>query len=125
MFNSKDGALTFNLPKMRAMTVSALCIFLDISPNTWLAHRTREGFLPICSRVDEIIWTQKFQGAAAGLLNPSIFARDLGLADRSKLSGRDGGPIKADVTVTEMLLVAVPIPERDADGYAIKKSDQS
>lgn len=34
-------------------------------------------------------------------------------------SGPGGGPIQS--TVTEVRLVAVPIPERDADGYPIKK----
>lgn len=122
-FGSKDGPQTIDLPKMRAMSVSALCIFLDISPHTWADYRAREDFTPICSRVDEIIRSQKFQGAAADLLNPSIIARDLGLADKSEHSGPNGGPIKSETTITEMLLVAVPIPERDADGYPIKKGD--
>jgi hypothetical protein len=32
--------------------------------------------------VEEIIRTQKFEGASADLLNPNIIARDLGLADK-------------------------------------------
>jgi hypothetical protein len=65
---------------MRAMTISGLCIFLDISRPTWVEYRAKEGFSSIVSRVDEIIRTQKFEGASADLLNPSIIARDLGLA---------------------------------------------
>lgn len=79
--------------KMRAMTVSGLCIFLDIGRSTWDEYRTKDDFLGIVSRVDEIIRTQKFEGASADLLNPSIIARDLGLADKSELTGKDGGPI--------------------------------
>jgi len=82
------------LPKMRAMTIAGLCIFLDISTETWREYRSREGFLGITTRVDDIIRTQKFQGAAADLLNPNIIARDLGLAEKSEHSGTDGGPIK-------------------------------
>lgn len=70
------------VPKMRAITVSGLCIFLDISLQTWTQYRSRQGFADITARVDEIIRTQKFQGAAADLLNASIIARELGLAER-------------------------------------------
>jgi len=83
-----------SLPKMRAMTVASLCIFLDISMSSWQNYREREDFVAVTTRVDEIIKTQKFQGAAAGLLNPNIIARDLGLAERSEHSGKDGGPIE-------------------------------
>src|SRR5258708_6949863 len=89
-----QGAVTIeNLPKMRAMTISGLCIFLDISVRTWGDYRAREDFVPITTRVDEIIRTQKFQGAAADLLNPNIIARDLGLADKSEITGANGGPV--------------------------------
>lgn len=90
-----QGAVTVHeLGKMRAMTVTGLCIFLDITFQTWSEYRIREGFTEITTRVDEVIRNQKFQGAAAGLLNASIIARDLGLADRSELTGRDGEPIE-------------------------------
>jgi hypothetical protein len=80
--------------KMRAMTIGGLCIFLDIDKSTWGAYRQKEGFSAVCTRVEEIIRDQKFAGAAADLLNPSIIARDLGLADKSEITGRDGGPIE-------------------------------
>ena len=69
--------------KMRAMTLDGLCIFLGISFQTWLNYRTRKDFLDIIGRVENIICVQKFTGAAAGLLNPNVIARDLGLADKS------------------------------------------
>lgn len=70
--------------KMRAMTIGGLCIFLDIGRRTWDEYRSREDFLPIVTRVEEIIRDQKFTGAAADMLNPNIIARDLGLADKSE-----------------------------------------
>ena len=70
--------------KMRAMTLDGLCIFLEIARRTWDEYRDREGFLPVTTRVEQIIRTQKFQGAAADLLNPNIIARDLGLADKKE-----------------------------------------
>ncbi len=82
------------MPKMRAMTLASLCIFLDIAKRTWDDYRAREDFVPVTTRVDEIIRTQKFQGAAADLLNPNIIARDLGLSEKSELTGEGGGPVK-------------------------------
>lgn len=109
-----QGSVTIeNLAKMRAMTVSGLCIFLDISVKTWAEYRIREDFTPITTRVDEIIRTQKFQGAAADLLNANIIARDLGLADRSELTGAEGGPIKT-IQRIERVIVDVPAkPEKE------------
>jgi len=72
------------LPKMRAMTISGLCIFLGISRDTWSQYRDKDGFSDITDQVDEIIRTQKFEGAAADLLNANIIARDLGLKEQSQ-----------------------------------------
>lgn len=88
------------IAKMRAMTIGGLCLFLDITRPTWADYKKREGFSSICLAAEEIIYQQKFQGAAADLLNPAIIARDLGLADKSEVSGLDGGPIKTESTVT-------------------------
>lgn len=83
-----QGSVTVHeLNKMRAMTVAGLCIFLDISQQAWGEYREREGFGEVTSRVDDIIRTQKFEGASAGLLNANIIARDLGLADKSEVAG--------------------------------------
>lgn len=73
--------------KMRAMTISGLCIFLDIARSTWDEYRANKDFSGIVSRVEEIIRTQKFEGASADLLNANIIARDLGLADKQDMSG--------------------------------------
>lgn len=98
-----QGAVTVtSLPKMRAMTITGLCIFLDISAQAWSEYKTRQGFGEITKRIDEIIRTQKFQGAAADLLNANIIARDLGLADKSEMSGVDGAPIAFMEATDEM-----------------------
>lgn len=84
------------VPKMRAMTITGLCIFLDIATETWRDYGRKEGFSVVTTRVDEIIRTQKFEGAAGGFLNPNIIARDLGLAERTEHSGPEGGAIKTE-----------------------------
>lgn len=82
------------IPKMRAMTKEGLCNFLDISVRCWDGYRSREDFVPVTTRVEETIRRQKFEGAAAEFLNANIIARDLGLADKSELTGKDGGAIE-------------------------------
>lgn len=72
--------------KMRAMTISGLCLFLDIDQSTWAAWRSVDDFSAIVTRVEEVIRTQKFAGAAADLLNPNIIARDLGLSDKQTVT---------------------------------------
>lgn len=75
------------MPKMRAMTISGLCIYIGISPDTWESYYKRPDFIGIAREVSEIIRTQKFEGAAAELLNANIIARDLGLADKRENTG--------------------------------------
>ena len=82
-----QGNKKWTLPKMRAMTIEGLCIFLDIETKTFNNYYNNkdnryEDFIPIATRVKEIIWTQKFEGAAAGFFNANIIARDLGLKDK-------------------------------------------
>lgn len=85
-----------SLPKMRAMTLSGLCTFLDIDFTTWQDYASKDDFSNIATRVDRIIRDQKFAGAAAELLNPNIIARDLGLADKNEHSGPSGGPVQIE-----------------------------
>lgn len=80
----QGAAKLAEVPKMRAMTISGLCIFLDISRPTWTEYSNKPEFSAIVSQVEEIIRTQKFEGASADLLNSNIIARDLGLVDKQE-----------------------------------------
>jgi hypothetical protein len=73
--------------KPRAMTLVAMCTFLGCSRDAWENYRKREGFAETCELVDNIIYTQKFELAAADLLNVNLIARDLGLRDRVEQTG--------------------------------------
>lgn len=76
-------------PLMRAMTLDGLCIFLDITDQTWYNYKERGAdFLEVIAKAESIIRTQKFQGAAAGLFNANIISRDLGLSDKSETTHR-------------------------------------
>ncbi|HBV2547008.1 TPA: DNA-packaging protein [Klebsiella pneumoniae] len=85
---SFQGTITkARLPKMRAMTLSGLFLFLDIDRKTWEAYAKKKDLLPITTRVERLIYEQKFSGAAADLLNANIIARELGLVEKKSVEG--------------------------------------
>lgn len=94
-FHSNGLVTTASLPKMRAMTIGGLCNFLDIDETTWADYRSKKDFSRITARVDAIIRQQKFEGAAADLLNPNIIAREIGLAEKQEVTGKDGAPLQS------------------------------
>lgn len=103
----KEGKLTSyqgkntleEIPKMRAMTIEGLCLFLDIDDSTWFRWRDDEDLCVVVMWAERVIRYQKFTGAAADLLNPNIIARDLGLSDKQELSGSDGKPLAFTMAV--------------------------
>jgi hypothetical protein len=67
------------LPTQRPYTLKGLYLFLKIDRKTWKLYQKREDFIPITTRVCDIIYTQKLEGAAVGAFNANIIARDLKL----------------------------------------------
>lgn len=83
------------LPKMRAASQSGFCLHAKLAVRTYQDYKTLDQFRDVCSTIDEMIRTQKFEGGAAGLLNAVIISRDLGLTEKtsSEISGPDGEPV--------------------------------
>ena len=105
-FNVNSEVIQEPVAKMRPYTQGGMCVFLDITQETYIQYRKKDGFSEVTSQIDEIIRDQKFSGASAGLFNANIIARDLGLRDTSDVnnthSGKDDGPIKMAVIAAEM-----------------------
>ena len=81
------------VPKMRVPTLAGICTHLGIHRDTWGAWRRgeyRHEFRKIVQWAEEIMADAKFVGAAAGLLNPMIISRDLGLSDKREVTSPDG-----------------------------------
>lgn len=74
------------LNKMRPFTLEGLCNFIDISVQGFKKYEEREDYVGVTTRARQIIYNQKFEGAAANFLNANIIARDLGLADKQSHS---------------------------------------
>ena len=96
VFSAYDGLREAQVPHMRAMTISGLCLYLDICESTWANYRLQKDFLAVVTRAEKYIYNQKFSGAAADMLNSNIIARDLGLKDKTvqEQTGADGGAVK-------------------------------
>jgi hypothetical protein len=101
IFHSQGIITKDTITKMRAMTISGLCLFLDICENTWTNYKKQPDFLSITLEVEKVIYNQKFTGASADLLNANIIARELGLADKqqNEHTGADGKPIAHSVEI--------------------------
>lgn len=78
------------IPTDRPFTLSGLCIYLDCNTQYFSQFKKTltdkdKDFSLVVTRIEETIYTQKFEGAAVGAFNANIIARDLGLKDKSEV----------------------------------------
>lgn len=90
------------LAKMRAMTETGLFIFLGMSESTWYEYKANPVFSEVARNAANVIRQQKFEGAAADMLNANIIARDLGLSDKQDHTSSDRSMSPADRITVEM-----------------------
>ena len=97
-----------DLRKMRAYTKQGLATYLGIPVGRLDHYKQRGGgWTEAVEILEQIMHEQKFTAAAAGLLNAGLIGRDLGLADRQELTGRDGGPLQTEAVVSDDLRAAL------------------
>jgi len=80
-YKGKD-ADRVEIPKLRAFTLHGLCLYLDCNTQYFKTFKAqlrendeyKSDFNTVITRIEEIIYNQKFTGAAAGFLNPNIIA---------------------------------------------------
>lgn len=66
-------------------TMTGLYVHLEIDRQTWENYSKRPEFFAVCTRVENIITTQKVEGAAVGAYNANIVSRLEGLADKKEV----------------------------------------
>lgn len=102
---------------------SGLMLFLGLEQKSYTHYRdgTRdqvwtkdpryiEGdltFAEATAWIDDTMASQKLAGAMAGIYDGRLVGRVLGLAERTELSGPDGGPIEHRVELTEDVAAAL------------------
>jgi hypothetical protein len=107
-----------DIPTARPFTLSGLCIYLGCNETYFrtLKSQLPEGekdFNSVVTTIEQVIYTQKFEGAAVGVFNSNIIARDLGLSDRSEISGKDGHPLQAPVINIQTVQSVPAIAEQE------------
>lgn len=85
VFHAAGEITRATVSHIRAMTIAGLCFYLKISFETWQNYKKSKDLFDVTREAEQVIYDQKFSGAAADLLNPNIIARDLGLTDKSKI----------------------------------------
>lgn len=86
--------------RLRAMTIRGFCLFAGIDQQTFANYDEDDKFFGITTRIRDVIYQQKFEGASADLFNANIIARELGLANKQEHSGPNQGPIQ----ITSMVI---------------------
>ncbi len=69
-------------------TITGLCLYLNCNRGYFSDFKKTcsQDFSVIVSRVEDIIFTQQFEGASVGVYNGNIIARNLGLIEKSEIS---------------------------------------
>ena len=84
----KDAVIVY-LDKMRPYTLHGLCGFLGVNTQYFgdfkksATYKNNKEFSVVIARIEEVIFNQKFSGAASGFFNANIISRDLGLMDKT------------------------------------------
>jgi hypothetical protein len=86
-FRGKD-ATQVNLPKKRLLTKEGFALACGFA--SWATIAVYKGkskdFAQVFTRIEQAIYTSKLEGAASGLFNHNIIARDLGLMNQEQVN---------------------------------------
>jgi hypothetical protein len=100
LFHHAGSIKAVNKDKMRPYTMVGLCLYLNTSQGYFRTFKARlndkeeakknteedNNFVAIIHAIEETIYNQKFEGAAADMFNANIIARDLGLIDKKDIT---------------------------------------
>lgn len=121
-YNGKD-AVKCIVPKMRPYTTLGLQVFLGVNKTYLSDAKARLGksrkavdkeMLEVIDRIEQILYVQKFDGAAAGLLHPTIIARSLGLVEKQEVESKNESVITGKIGVT-VVSSGIPLANRESD----------
>lgn len=102
LFSYEGEIIEGEIPKMRAMTIQALCFFIGISRQGWSEYKAKQDFSEIAEEIEAVIFSQKFEGASGGFLNASIISRELGLADKQDITTNGQSLNKPSLDVSKL-----------------------
>ena len=80
---------TIELPHQRAYSIEGLCVYLNMTTQTFFNYSKESGYetyFDICTHIRQIINSQHFEGGMGGIFNANIVTRKLGLSENVKTS---------------------------------------
>jgi len=95
-----DAGKILPVPTIKPYTITALCIFLDITHKTFLKYEKEDSykdFVQVFTHVRDVIENNQFEGAVVGAYNASIIARKLGLTEKLDHKSSDGSMSPIDL----------------------------
>lgn len=101
-YDKDIGWVDHEVPKRRPWTKNGLELYLGISVQSWKNWSQDEKFAEVVARVNKALYDQKISGAMSGFFNASVVMRVLGIADKTEVSGPDGGPIETESKVLDL-----------------------
>lgn len=85
IINKPNGTETKEFIYQKPFTWEGLELYLDIySLRDYKTNEDYKDFSQVITRIEKIIYNNKFEGASVGIFNSNIIARDLGLKDETK-----------------------------------------
>lgn len=89
--NYESEVQIVTLDVMKPFTLSGLCRYLGCDDSYFRSFKAQErknkdDYIAVIMRIEQIIYEQKFTGAASGFFNANIIARDLGLTDNKAVA---------------------------------------
>lgn len=109
------------IPKARPFTMRALCLYLccneqyvnQLELSLKGKHDNEsKAFIEVLTRIRDVIYTQKFEGAAVGLFSYNIIARELGLTEKPDGRADDQPPATLQIQV---LASSIPLAANEDD----------
>ena len=74
-------------------TITGLYLFLGVCKQTWHNYKKNVDYVDVTTHAENIIYTQKFEGAATGFFKESIISKDLGLTDKREVTVKEEQPL--------------------------------
>lgn len=96
----------------RPFTIKAFAVFCGASESWWRNFKQSQAvlknpdFLTVIAWIEDVMYTQKFEGAAIGMYKENLISRDLGLRDGVNMDHTSKGnqllPIIANMSIEEL-----------------------
>lgn len=114
-FVGKD-ATEVDKRKMRPFTYQGLALFCDVHSKYFkefeeaVADRNDDlskGFSDVLTRIRDTIYTQKYEGAAAGFFNANLVSKDLGINEHIKTTSQNTN-LNGDLSPEQVNIIIQP-----------------